>query len=89
MKVEKRNKTAKITDSELEDLQKHYNALNNIMNQLGEIEVRKYYAMKAHEEGEGKLRILRADLKKKYGTVNIDINTGEIKPAEDEENKKD
>lgn len=91
MKVVKgnKNKTAKITDAELSELQKHYGALNNIVAQLGEIEVRKYYAMKAHEEGENKLRLVRDELKKKYGTVNINIQTGEIKPSEDEANKKD
>ena len=80
--------TVKISDKELQELQQNHMALGKIVNKIGEIEAHKHYVLKAHEEGEMKMREIRAALKEKYGTVNIDINTGEILPMEQEGNEK-
>lgn len=72
----------KIEEKELKELHEHIGALNHIISQVGEIEVRKFYAVQAHQQGEQKLREFRNDLQKKYGSVNINTKTGEISPME-------
>lgn len=70
----------KIEEKELKELHEHIGDLNYIISQVGEIEVRKYYAVQAHQQGERKLREFRDKLQKKYGSVNINTKTGEISP---------
>ena len=87
MKVVKTSKkSTNLTDEELKELQTHVGTLNNIISQVGEIEVRKHYAIMAHKDGEGRLRAFRDDLKSKYGDVSINTMTGEITKSEDAKN---
>lgn len=72
--------TSKITDAELKEIQELSMEQQRIMNQVGEIEVRKSYALKAFDIGDAKLKEIRATLQGKYGDVNIDTRTGEITP---------
>jgi len=74
----------KVNDQELKQLQENYTRVGQAIEKLGELEVQKQYVLRIHSQAEAKLGELRSSLKEKYGSVNVDINTGEIKPVDNE-----
>lgn len=70
-------KKKKLTKAELEKIQGSVNLLNSIMTQLGKMEVQKVMAVRQYEQAEAVLTEVRSELEEKYGSVNIDLTTGE------------
>jgi glutamyl-tRNA reductase len=71
-------KPEKIDEQELARLQATIRTIDQITNDVGMLEVRKYSAMKAMGTIQENIEALRKDFREKYGTDNINIQTGEI-----------
>ena len=71
-------KPEKIDEQELAQMQASVKTVDNITNQIGSMEVRKYSLAKALEQIHERLETLRITLQKKYGTDNINIQDGTI-----------
>ena len=71
-------KAEKISEQELTSLQATIKTIDQLTQQVGEIEVRKYSLMKAMETVQERVQALRQEFFKEYGTDNINIQDGTI-----------
>ena len=81
-------KNAKISEKQLEDIRKIQQDLNQVLNQIGYVEIQKSglkeQFAKINKESEG----FKKELEDEYGSINIDLATGEYTIIEKEEEKK-
>tara|TARA_R110002012_G_scaffold113959_1_gene260043 strand:- start:736 stop:1038 length:303 start_codon:yes stop_codon:yes gene_type:complete len=90
-------KPNKLNEDELNELQATIRTMDKLTDDVGRIEIQKYALLKAMEKTQENIVKLRKEFNEKYGTDNINIQTGEIahpdtetKPEENGEvNKKD
>lgn len=75
----------KITKKELAELQDNIKSINSVQIKIGELELGKLNLAAQFNQLNNNMREFQAKLEKKYGSVNINVNTGEFK---DETNKK-
>ena len=75
----------KITKKELAELQDNIKNINTVQIKIGEFELAKLNLAAQFNQLNNNMKELQARLEKKYGSVNINVNTGEFK---DETNKK-
>jgi len=75
----------KINEDHLKTIQTQQAKLNNILNQVGYLEAQKHGLL--HEFGEMNVEVekFKVELEKEYGSVNINVETGEYKEIEKEE----
>ena len=80
---------SKITDEQLEKLHKQQNALNSLLNKIGIVESQKHALL--HEIGgvNQEIEEFKAELEKEYGSVNINLQTGEYSKIEENEADKE
>lgn len=71
----------KVTDEELQELQKAVQAVNEGVAQVGAYEMQKRILMREVEQVEAKLKTLQATLEDKYGNITVNLSTGEISDA--------
>ena len=71
-------KPTNITDEQLKAIQEIISPINNIQMELGRIETRKHALCHNVLDLQDKLQVLQKELEDQYGTVNINIQTGEI-----------
>ena len=71
-------KPTNVTDEQLKSIQDTVSPINNAQMELGRIECRKH--MLCHDVSilQEKLQNIQKELEEQYGTVNINIQTGEI-----------
>ena len=82
--------TKKLSDAELKELQEAMHEVNQMQMQIGGVEAHKIDLVSKFSILIKELESTRNILEGKYGSVNIDINTGEIQDIkEDETNTKD
>tara|TARA_R110001606_G_scaffold397569_1_gene574454 strand:+ start:592 stop:894 length:303 start_codon:yes stop_codon:yes gene_type:complete len=82
--------TKKLSDAELKELQEAMYEVNKMQMQIGGVEAHKIDLVSKFSILVKELESTRNILEGKYGSVNIDINTGEIQDIkEDETNTKD
>ena len=82
-------KPEKVTDEQLNKIQTIVSNINNAQMQIGRLETQKHLLSHEVIKFQENLQVLRAELEKDYGTVNINIEDGTIKYDEDgEANKK-
>lgn len=74
---------SKLTEKELEELNKFNSNYNSILTTIGAIEVKKNKLFFEHQDIQEKFQKFVSELKNKYGDGIIDLETGEIKPEED------
>jgi len=79
---------SKIEEQELKSLQDGINAINGLQMQIGGIESQKHELLHAITQASEDFRQLQKSLEDKYGQVDVDISTGEIK-EKNEPSKKD
>ena len=84
-KTPKVDLTKKITKEELEGVQESINKINQIKIQIADTEVRKGMLLGAFSEEQQKMSLINEDLQKKYGDVNINVQTGAITEKSDEQ----
>ena len=78
---ESTTETKKLDEQELAQLQSSVRTIDQLTHEVGTIEVRKHALMKAMESVQGRIETFRNQLVQKYGTDNINIQTGEITEA--------
>ena len=83
-------KPEKITDQQLEKVQKTVNSVNRIQLEIGNLEVKKHEMMHQVSGLRENLAILQGEFEKDYGTFDINIQDGTINyPENGEADKKD
>jgi hypothetical protein len=83
-------KPEKITDEQLESVQKLINNINRGQLEVGAMELQKHENMHGITLLRGELENLQGELEKQYGTIDIDIKNGTINyPENGEADKKD
>jgi len=75
----------KLTKKELESLQEKVTQLNNALNNLGRIEMQKQQMIIDTANYEKQVKYITDEFEDKYGKVQVNIETGEIKNIEDNE----
>jgi len=90
-KVSKRlSKPEKVTNEELNKIQNLISTANKAQVDLGSIEIQKHNILHQVEAMQGAITVFRDEMKKTYGTDDIDIQSGVINYNKDEQtNKKD
>jgi len=83
-KVKTMEKSTKITQEELTQLQTLVTEFNNIQIKVGDLEIQKHQMLHRIGSISTTLESLQGDLKAKYGDVVVDINTGDLKEASNE-----
>ena len=71
-------KSEKVTDKELEDLQAVIRSIDRLTIDVGRIETQKFALMTAMQKVQGEIEEKRTEFLAKYGTDNVNIQTGEI-----------
>ena len=89
-KVDLKPRAEKITDQQLERMQKAVSGINRTKVELGAIEMQKHSLLHAVNEMQSLMQELQQEFEKDYGTTNVNIQDGSIKYEEDvEADKKD
>ena len=81
-------KPTSITEDQLKSIQEVVSNINKIHMETGRLEAQKHVAMHSLSDQQNKLTEIQTELQKEYGTVNININSGEINYDDVETNKK-
>ena len=71
-------KAKKVTKEELKEVSEVTNRVNNVTQEIGSIEVTKLEYVELLKKARSEQAEIKKALEKKYGSVNININTGEI-----------
>jgi len=83
-------KTEKVTEAELGKVQNTINELNKSQLEIGTIELRKHDLLHGIAGLRDQITVIQKGFEEKYGTFDIDIQTGAINYKEDvEADKKD
>ena len=78
MKKVKEVEVEKVTAEELTALNEKINAMNKVQIQVGGIEAHKFDMLNALSVLNKEMQEIQKELEAKYGSVNIDLATGEI-----------
>ena len=81
--VDLKPKADKLEEKELEQLQQLVRSIDMLNMELGRLETHKH--AKLHESAglQDSLKLMQGKLEDKYGKVDVDIRTGELKQIED------
>jgi len=82
-------KPEKVKDEELKKIQGVIGKINNLYVELGRLEALKHNNLHTLAGIQDELMVVQNDLNKEYGTDDINIQTGEIKYADDVEADKE
>jgi len=83
----KGDKPTSITTEDLTKLQSTVRAIDKLTGDIGRIETQKYAMLVGMQSIQGEIDTMRIDFTDKYGSDNINIQTGEIaQPEETTEN---
>tara|TARA_R100000541_G_scaffold25957_1_gene35522 strand:- start:1458 stop:1760 length:303 start_codon:yes stop_codon:yes gene_type:complete len=83
--VEKDRVASKLSETELKELQEAMYSVNQAQMQIGGVEAHKIDLVSKFSILVKELESTRSILEGKYGSVDIDVNTGEIKDIERDE----
>jgi len=87
--IDLKPKAEKITDEQLQKVQSIVNTLNRAQLELGMLETKKHNMLHNVQTVQDQLTVLQSEFEKEYGTVNINIQTGEIDYTDGKTDKKD
>jgi hypothetical protein len=71
-------KPTSVTEEQLKNIQDIVSPINNIQMEIGRIESRKHALCHDVIELQSRLKVVQKELEEQYGTVNVNIQTGEI-----------
>tara|TARA_B100000900_G_C20394977_1_gene640266 strand:- start:41 stop:289 length:249 start_codon:yes stop_codon:yes gene_type:complete len=81
---------SKITDEQLEKLHKQQTALNSLLNKIGIVESNKHALLHDLAGLNKDVEEFKLELEEEYGSISINLETGEYSKIEkDESNKED
>tara|TARA_Y100000401_G_scaffold116264_1_gene121592 strand:+ start:187 stop:459 length:273 start_codon:yes stop_codon:yes gene_type:complete len=72
-------KAEKISDEQLKRMQTLVSQINKVQFDIGQLEARKHEFVHMHLGITEEIRKLQEELKKEYGTTDVDIQSGKIK----------
>jgi predicted transcriptional regulator len=78
-------KVEKITDEQLEELQRHVNTINNAQLQLGQLESQKHTLVNAIPQLQKGLKEFQDKMEEEYGKVSINIQDGTVQEIPEDE----
>ena len=78
---------AKITEEQLKEIQKTQGKVNQILNNIGFIEIQKSALKVEFSKENEKAEEVKKKLEEEYGAINIDLQTGEYTIVEVEDKK--
>ena len=84
-KLQKVEKTTKITEDQLKDLKDQQQKINTLLINLGSASVATARMMKEHDSLHAVWQTTTQALEEEYGQVNINMETGVVSPIEAEE----
>ena len=87
--IDLKPKAEKITDEQLQKVQSIVNTLNRAQLELGMLETKKHNMLHNVQTVQDQLTVLQSEFEEEYGTVNINIQTGEIDYTDGKADKKD
>jgi len=87
--VDLKPRAEKITDQQLERLQRAVSSINRIKVELGTIEVQKHGLLHTSNDLQNVLQELQQEFVNDYGTTDVNIQDGSIKYKEDGEADKE
>lgn len=76
-------KAKKLTKKELENIVAKLQLKNNQLLKIGALEADKLVALKALDEINAQVGETQKQLEDKYGSVNVNLETGEISPVDE------
>jgi predicted transcriptional regulator len=76
-------KSKKVTKKELQDIRDNQDNISKLLSNVGKLEFQKNLTLVELEKINTKMENLKVKLEKKYGSVNIDLETGNITPLEE------
>ena len=83
-------KPEKVTEEQLKKIQDQVSRMNNFQIEVGMVETRKHALLHQIGSIQQEISTTQEELKKEYGSADINIQTGEIKYSENgEANKED
>jgi predicted nucleic acid-binding Zn-ribbon protein len=86
----KLNQMTKIKDEQLEKLVNQQSSLNSLLSRIGVVESQKHALLHEVAGVNKEIEEFKVELEKEYGSVNINLETGEYSKIEnDEADKKD
>ena len=78
---------AKITDEQLKEIKETQGKVNQILNQIGFVEIQKSALKVEFSKENEKAEEVKKKLEEEYGAINIDLQTGEYTIVEVEDKK--
>ncbi len=85
--IDLKPKAEKVTKEEFRNLQAVVDQNNNITFRLGQLEIEKHELVHRHADVRRRIIESQKELVEKYGTANVDLETGVINyPKEEEDN---
>tara|TARA_R100001163_G_scaffold65763_1_gene64609 strand:- start:1495 stop:1728 length:234 start_codon:yes stop_codon:yes gene_type:complete len=75
----------KLTKKELKQLQEDVARLNDVYINIGKLEMQKQFLYRQCNELEIEVRDLTEEFEEKYGKMEVNINTGEMRKIKDDE----
>ena len=78
---------AKITDEQLNEIKETQGKVNQILNQIGFVEIQKSALKVEFSKENEKAEEVKKKLEEEYGPINIDLQTGEYTIVEQKEEK--
>lgn len=75
----------KLTKKELKQLQEDVGRLNDAYINIGKLEMQKQFLYRQCNDLETEVRDLTEEFEEKYGKMEVNINTGEMRKIEDNE----
>jgi hypothetical protein len=79
-------KVNKITQEQLDNIRDLQNKLSRALTDVGYLEAQKQNLLQGLKEVNNELELVKVELEKEYGPINIDIATGEYTVIETEKN---
>jgi len=79
-------KVNKITQEQLDNIKDLQNKLSRALTDVGYLEAQKQNLLQGLKEINNELELVKVELEKEYGPINIDIATGEYTVIETEKN---
>ena len=78
---------AKITEEQLKEIKETQGKVNQILNQIGFVEIQKSALKVEFSKENEKAEEVKKKLEEEYGPINIDLQTGEYTIVEQKEEK--
>jgi len=78
---------ANITKEQLDKVVKQQQELNKLVNEIGVLETRKHAALHKIAGVNEDIEATKAELEKEYGSISVDLETGEYTIVEEEKTK--